>query len=80
MQLEPLSQTLSVRPRCPQPDSGSQSTGQADGSPFLVHQAPMKSVFSQAELDRLRLSGGDGMCGQSQSVGQMQPVRDSQAQ
>lgn len=40
----------------------------------------MKSVFSQAELDRLRLSGGDGMCGQSQSVGQMQPVRDSQAQ
>lgn len=80
MQLEPLSQTLSVRPRCPQPDSGSQSTGQADGSPVLVHQAPIRSVFSQAQPDRLGLSGGDGMCGQSQSVGQMQPAGHSQNQ
>lgn len=72
MQLEPLSQTLSVRPRCPQPDSGSQSTGQADGwitilGPSGTHeicvqsgrarQVVMACVVSHSQWVRCSLSG-----------------------
>lgn len=43
--------------------------GQADRSRVLVHQASMKSMFSQTQPERLRLSGGDGVRGQLDTVG-----------
>lgn len=41
---------------------------QTDHAAF-VRQAPVKSVFSQTQPDRLGLSGCDGVCGQSDTVG-----------